>query len=340
MKHEELKNLIDRILKLNKISNQKLCSLLIGLTDNECNEVIDTLSSNNFEIVDDLTEETLSDDILPDNLKIYFKDMSKYPLLSAEEEYQIFEQYSKVHDKQIKNKLVCSNLRLVVNIAKHYVYRAQTLKFEDLIQEGNFGLMKAIDRFDYTKNYRFSTYATWWIHQAIGRAIANSGTIRLPVHKVAELQRFQKTVHQLTLKYNRKPHNDELAKALNISEKAVIKLYQLSQGILSLDAPVGNSDETDDDVFGTFLVDDRVNIENDICNNDLRETLNAVLNTLRPREAIVLRWRYGLVDGQPKTLEEIGQKYNVTRERIRQIEAKALRSLRRKKYREILEDLK
>ncbi len=268
-----------------------------------------------------LAQEGLSID---DPVRMYLKEIGQYPLLSTERELELAQRMTQ-EDKQAKNELVTANLRLVVSIAKRYVSKG--MFFLDLIQEGNLGLMKAVDKFDYTKGYKFSTYATWWIRQAITRAIADQArTIRIPVHMVETIHKVSKTQRQLLQDLGREPTADEIAEELNMSPEKVREIVKIAQDPISLETPIG---EEEDSHLGDFIPDDDSPAPADAAfNTMLREQLNEVLNTLTPREAQVLRLRFGLEDGRTRTLEEVGKVFNITRERIRQIEAKALRKLR------------
>lgn len=259
-----------------------------------------------------------------DAVKMYLKNIGKIDLLTAEEEVDLAKA-SKNGDKEARNKLSKANLRLVVSIAKRYSGRGMT--FLDLIQEGNLGLMKAVEKFDYTKGYKFSTYATWWIRQAITRAIADQArTIRIPVHMVETINkqiRLQRSMHQ---QLGREPLPEELAKELGYNVDRVIEIMKIAQDPVSLETPIG---EEEDSHLKDFIKDNYSPAPEDIASYTLlREQLLEVLNTLTPREAKVLKLRFGLEDGRPRTLEEVGAEFKVTRERIRQIEAKALRKLR------------
>ena len=262
--------------------------------------------------------------IIDDPVKIYLYDIGKFPLLTPEEETELALRVSQ-GDEEAKRKLNESNLRLVVSIAKRYVGRG--LLFLDLIQEGNLGLIKAVEKFDATKGYKFSTYATWWIRQAITRAIADQArTIRIPVHIVETIMRLSKAEKTLMQELGRAPQPDELAEELQMPIEKVRDILKVSQDPVSLEAPVG---EEEDSHLGDFIADDDIPAPQDVASQMLlKEELNEVLGTLSEREARVLRLRFGLDDGRNRTLEEVGREFNVTRERIRQIEAKALRKLR------------
>ena len=259
-----------------------------------------------------------------DPVRMYLKEIGKISLLSLDEELELSKRVAE-GDVEAKNKLAESNLRLVVSIAKRYVGR--NLAFLDLIQEGNMGLMKAVDKFDASKGYKFSTYATWWIRQAITRAIADQAkTIRVPVHMVETINKLKRAQRQLTLELNREPTEEELAKALNTTEDKVREIIKISLDPLSLETPIG---EEDDSHLGDFVKDDSsLSPEEYAINEVLKDEISELLLTLTEREEQVIKLRFGLIDGTCRTLEEVGTIFGVTRERIRQIEAKALRKLR------------
>ena len=273
-------------------------------------------------ILEDLTN---SKDIkINDPVRMYLKEIGRINLLTSDEEFE-YARLATEGDERAKAMLAESNLRLVVSIAKRYVGRG--MLFLDLIQEGNIGLMKAVDKFDPSKGYKFSTYATWWIRQAITRAIADQArTIRIPVHMVETINKLARIQRQLTQELNREPTDEEIAKKLGISLEKVREVYKISQDPVSLETPIG---EEDDSHLGDFIKDERTMSPEEYTEiGMLKEELSGVLLTLTEREEKVLRLRFGLDDGQCRTLEEVGQIFNVTRERIRQIEAKALRKLR------------
>ena len=261
---------------------------------------------------------------IEDPVRMYLKEIGKVPLLSAEEEIELAKRMEK-GDEEAKKRLAEANLRLVVSIAKRYVGRG--LLFLDLIQEGNLGLIKAVEKFDYRKGYKFSTYATWWIRQAITRAIADQArTIRIPVHMVETINKLIRVSRQLLQELGREPSPEEIAEVLKMPEERVREILKISQEPVSLETPIG---EEEDSHLGDFIQDENVPVPAEAAAQTLlREQLEEVLNTLTDREKKVLRLRFGLDDGRQRTLEEVGREFNVTRERIRQIEAKALRKLR------------
>ena len=261
---------------------------------------------------------------LEDPVRMYLKEIGKVPLLTIEEEVSLAKQIG-LGDERAKRRLAEANLRLVVSIAKRYVGRG--MHFLDLIQEGNLGLIKAVEKFDYTKGYKFSTYATWWIRQAITRAIADqSRTIRIPVHMVETINRLIRTSRQLLQELGREPTPEEIGQRMDIPAERVREITKIAQDPVSLETPIG---EEDDSHLGDFIQDEHVQVPIDAATYTLlHEQLMEVLKTLTEREQKVLKLRFGLEDGRPRTLEEVGREFNVTRERIRQIEAKALRKLR------------
>ena len=286
-----------------------------------------------------LSDEEITKDInIDDPVRMYLKEIGRISLLSPEEEMELSVKIAN-GDESAKNILAESNLRLVVSIAKRYVGRG--LLFLDLIQEGNIGLMKAVEKFDYGKGYKFSTYATWWIRQAITRALADQArTIRVPVHMVETINKMARVQRQMTLELNREPSEEELANKMGITVDKVREVMKISQDPVSLETPIG---EEDDSHLGDFIKDERSMSPEEYATNEiLKEEIKNVLMTLQEREKEVLELRFGLVDGTSHTLEEVGKKFNVTRERIRQIEAKALRKLRHpsraKKLKDFLSD--
>ncbi|MCI5703134.1 MAG: RNA polymerase sigma factor RpoD [Erysipelotrichaceae bacterium] len=272
-----------------------------------------------------LDDNTLTKDLtINDPVRMYLKEIGQIKLLTMDEELKLADRIN-AGDEEAKTILAEANLRLVVSIAKRYVGRG--MQFLDLIQEGNIGLMKAVEKFDVTKGYKFSTYATWWIRQAITRAIADQArTIRVPVHMVETINKLSRIQRQLTLELNREPSEEELAKKMGMSIDKVREIYKISQEPVSLETPIG---EEDDSHLGDFIKDERnVSPEEYATNEMLKDEIASVLLTLTEREEKVIRLRFGLEDGKARTLEEVGQMFGVTRERIRQIEAKALRKLR------------
>ncbi len=259
-----------------------------------------------------------------DPVRMYLKEIGKVPLLTADEEIELAKRMEE-GDEDAKRKLAEANLRLVVSIAKRYVGRG--MLFLDLIQEGNLGLIKAVEKFDYRKGYKFSTYATWWIRQAITRAIADQArTIRIPVHMVETINKLIRVSRQLLQEYGREPQPEEIAREMGISEEKVREIIKIAQEPVSLETPIG---EEEDSHLGDFIPDDEAPAPAEAAAFTLlREQLMSVLSTLTPREEKVLRLRFGLDDGRARTLEEVGKEFKVTRERIRQIEAKALRKIR------------
>ncbi len=261
---------------------------------------------------------------IDDPVKVYLKEIGSFPLLSLDEEIELAERIQK-GDAKAKKRLAEANLRLVVSIAKRYVGRG--MLFLDLIQEGNLGLIKAVEKFDHTKGFKFSTYATWWIRQAITRAIADQArTIRIPVHMVETINKVKKVQSQLLHKNGQEPSVEDLAAELDMPQDKVREILKVAQEPISLESPIG---EEEDSHLGDFIPDYDAPVPEEAATHTLlKEQLNEVLATLTPREAKVLSLRFGIEDGHPRTLEEVGKEFNVTRERIRQIEAKALRKLR------------
>ena len=298
-------------------------------------EIPDDITSDISELESDLgsTEGVAIDD----PVRMYLKEIGKVPLLSAAEEIEIAKRMAD-GDQDAKKQLAEANLRLVVSVAKRYVGRG--MLFLDLIQECNLGLTKAVEKFDYRKGYKFSTYATWWIRQAITRAIADQArTIRIPVHMVETINKLIRVNRQLLQEYGREPRPDEIAREMGISEEKVREIIKVAQEPVSLETPIG---EEEDSHLGDFIPDDDAPAPAEVAAFTLlKEQLMEVLDTLTPREEKVLRLRFGLDDGKARTLEEVGREFNVTRERIRQIEAKALRKLRHpsrsKKLKDFLE---
>lgn len=304
------------------------------LTDDDLDEdsdVDDELSSLNYGNADEQEEEKYkeyadtSTNKNYDNVKIYLKSIGKVPLLKTEEEKEIAKRVQE-GDESAKEELIVANLRLVVAIAKKYVGRG--LLFLDLIQEGNLGLVKAVEKFDYTKGFKFSTYATWWIRQAITRAIADQArTIRIPVHMVETINKLTRVQRQLVQELGREPTAEEIAEKLgNITPEKVREIQKIALDPVSLETPIG---EEDDSHLGDFIEDKHAVSPDEYASKELlKDEIDSVLATLNERERKVLQLRFGLIDGRQRTLEEVGKEFNVTRERIRQIEAKALRKLK------------
>ena len=293
---------------------------LVGEIDDEIESDLENFDKpENMEKI--LAQEGLTIDV---PVKLYLKEIGSVPLLDADREAELAKRMSE-GDEQAKRELVEANLRLVVSIAKRYLGKG--LFFLDLIQEGNLGLMKAVSKFDYTKGYKFSTYATWWIRQAITRAIADQArTIRIPVHMVETIHKVTKISRQMLQEKGREVSAAEVAKEMNMNPEKVREILKIAQDPISLETPVG---EEEDSHIGDFIEDQESPAPAEAASYELlREQLNEVLHTLTPREEQVLRLRFGLEDGRQRTLEEVGQQFNITRERIRQIEAKALRKLR------------
>ena len=330
-----------------KLTTQEIIDALedLDFDPEQMDKLYETLESQNIEIVDDFAD-TAFDDIefvleapendeaepavgadgiaIDDPVKVYLKEIGRVPLLSSEEEIELAMRIMN-GDEYAKKRLSEANLRLVVSIAKRYVGRG--MQFLDLIQEGNLGLIKAVEKFDYTKGFKFSTYATWWIRQAITRAIADQArTIRIPVHMVETINKVKKVSSQLLHKNGHEPVAEEIALELDMPVDKVREIMRVAQEPVSLETPIG---EEEDSHLGDFIPDDEAPAPADAASHTLlKEQLGDVLSTLTPREEKVLRLRFGLEDGRPRTLEEVGKEFDVTRERIRQIEAKALRKLR------------
>lgn len=315
----------------------------LTLTAEQNAELYRYLEENGVKIVDTFDKDnsalykSIGDVAVDDPVKMYLKDIGKVPLLSTEEEAELAKRMLD-GDEDAKQKLSEANLRLVVSIAKRYVGRG--MLFLDLIQEGNLGLMKAVEKFDYTKGFKFSTYATWWIRQAITRAIADQArTIRIPVHMVETINRQVRAQRALLQELGREPTPEEIGEYMGISAEKVVEIQKIAQDPVSLETPIG---EEEDSHLVDFIEDTKTIAPGDMAAQSmLREQLIAALHKLTPREEKVIRLRYGLDDGRQRTLEEVGKEFNVTRERIRQIEAKALRKLRNpsksKKLRDYLE---
>ena len=354
---EKLKSLIEMGRKKeNVLDNQEIIEHFKGidLGEDDYDKIWETLEHNGIDVLkmSDMTDDGAidgEDDVPPeeideeeevdianvdlsvpdsvsieDPVRMYLKEIGKVPLLSADEEVELAKRME-LGDQEAKNKLAEANLRLVVSIAKRYVGRG--MLFLDLIQEGNLGLIKAVEKFDYRKGYKFSTYATWWIRQAITRAIADQArTIRIPVHMVETINKLIRVSRQLLQELGREPTPEEIAEEMKMPVDKVREILKISQEPVSLETPIG---EEEDSHLGDFIQDEQVPVPAEAAAFELlKEQLNEVLDTLTEREQKVLRLRFGLDDGKARTLEEVGRQFNVTRERIRQIEAKALRKLR------------
>ena len=343
---QDKKSVVKELLELGKqkgqLNNQDILDAIgeIDFDPEQLEKLYDNLEQQGIEIVEDMGDIKIDDidlgegkdsDFVADGavtvddpVKVYLKEIGRVPLLSSEEEIDLAIRIAN-GDVQAKQRLSEANLRLVVSIAKRYLGRG--MQFLDLIQEGNLGLIKAVDKFDYTKGFKFSTYATWWIRQAITRAIADQArTIRIPVHMVETINKVKKVQSQLLHQNGHEPTPDEIADELDLPVDKVREIMRVAQEPVSLETPIG---EEEDSHLGDFIPDDGAPAPaNAASHTMLREQLSDVLSTLTPREEKVLRLRFGLEDGRSRTLEEVGKEFNVTRERIRQIEAKALRKLR------------
>ena len=352
-KKQVLKELLESGKQKGRLTTKEISDALEELDYDveQVDKLYDTFEAYNIEIVEDdggesiapasneELESVLSADgiSIDDPVKVYLKEIGRVPLLSAEEEVELAIRMSE-GDVAAKKRLSEANLRLVVSIAKRYVGRG--MQFLDLIQEGNLGLIKAVEKFDHTKGFKFSTYATWWIRQAITRAIADQArTIRIPVHMVETINKVKKVNSQLLHENGHEPTNEQIAEKLEMPVEKVREIMRVAQEPVSLETPIG---EEEDSHLGDFIQDDEASQPSEEASYTLlREQLEEVLSTLTPREEQVLRMRFGLTDGKPHTLEEVGKEFNVTRERIRQIEAKALRKLRHpsrsKKLRDFLD---
>ena len=334
--------------KKNSLEYQEISEFFkdMELDADEFEKILDFLETNNIDVLRIMDDDDIDDDIILDDedevevekidlsvpdgvsiedpVRMYLKEIGKVPLLSAEEEIELAKRME-LGDQEAKKRLAEANLRLVVSIAKRYVGRG--MLFLDLIQEGNLGLIKAVEKFDYRKGYKFSTYATWWICQAITRAIADQArTIRIPVHMVETINKLIRVSRQLLQELGREPTPEEIAAEMNMPVDRVREILKISQEPVSLETPIG---EEEDSHLGDFIQDDNVPVPADAAAFTLlKEQLEEVLGTLTEREQKVLTLRFGLEDGRARTLEEVGKEFNVTRERIRQIEAKALRKLR------------
>ena len=332
-KLQELVNAIIGEYKMKgSISTTALCEIVekVDITPEQLDFVYKALKDASIQVVDEserdreLFEQALSDVGLDDPVKMYLKDIGQVPLLTTDEELELAQKMSEGQEAA-KKRLSEANLRLVVSIAKRYVGRG--MLFLDLIQEGNLGLMKAVEKFDYQKGFKFSTYATWWIRQSITRAIADQArTIRIPVHMVETINRLVREQRILLQELGREPTLEELAERMGVSIERVSEIQKIAQDPVSLETPIG---EEEDSHLGDFIPDEGASEPSEAASFTLlQEQLVDVLSTLTPREEKVLKLRFGIEDGRPRTLEEVGKEFNVTRERIRQIEAKALRKLR------------
>ena len=352
-KKQVLKELLESGKQKGRLTTKEISDALEELDYDveQVDKLYDTFEAYNIEIVEDdggesiapasneELESVLSADgiSIDDPVKVYLKEIGRVPLLSAEEEVELAIRMSE-GDVAAKKRLSEANLRLVVSIAKRYVGRG--MQFLDLIQEGNLGLIKAVEKFDHTKGFKFSTYATWWIRQAITRAIADQArTIRIPVHMVETINPVKKVNSQLLHENGHEPTNEQIAEKLEMPVEKVREIMRVAQEPVSLETPIG---EEEDSHLGDFIPDEDAPAPSDVASHTmLKEQLAEVLSTLTPREEKVLRLRFGLEDGRSRTLEEVGKEFNVTRERIRQIEAKALRKLRHpsrsKKLKDFLE---
>lgn len=322
-------------MKKGSVNEDDIYFSLLRVSENAENieKFITQLSKKGVKIIkpndEDLYKDNFSDLVMSvsvdDPVKMYLKDIGKVPLLSAEEEKDLAKRVME-GDEYAKSKLCESNLRLVVSVAKKYVGKT-SMSLLDLIQEGNIGLLRAVEKFDYTKGFKFSTYATWWIKQAITRAMADqSRVIRIPVHMVETINKYLKIVKLLMQRLGREPTIEEIAKEMDMSVSKVMEIQRTAQDPISLETPMG---EEDDGKMADVIVDETAKSPIECATQSLlREQLLAVIDTLTPREQEVIRQRYGLLDGKQKTLEEVGKEFSVTRERIRQIEAKALRKLK------------
>ena len=347
--YKEIADLLEEIdLEVEQIDEiyQRLEDMGIDIVGDKEELLLETDDMDEIEDMEDEEEEDIKKEDLSvpkgiavdDPVRMYLKEIGKIPLLTAEEEIELAKRME-AGDEEAKKELAEANLRLVVSIAKRYVGRG--MLFLDLIQEGNLGLMKAVEKFDYTKGYKFSTYATWWIRQSITRAIADQArTIRIPVHMVETINKLVRVQRQLVQELGRDPSPDEIAKEMNMEVEKVREIMKIAQEPVSLETPIG---EEEDSHLGDFIEDENALAPADAATFImLREQLIEVLDTLTPREQKVLRLRFGLDDGRARTLEEVGKEFDVTRERIRQIEAKALRKLRHpsrsKKLKDFLEE--
>lgn len=345
IKEEKVNNILQQVKEKGKITYGDLATQLDDVNPEQIDKVFDAFEEMGVDLLNDdfdeepdiedlkeveelkleeITESTYEGINVDDPVRMYLREIGRIPLLTFEEELSLAKEILEGNE-EAKQKLAESNLRLVVSIAKKYVGRG--MLFLDLIQEGNMGLIKAVEKFDYTKGFKFSTYATWWIRQAITRAIADQArTIRIPVHMVETINKLIRTSRHLLQQLGREPTPEEIATEMEIPVEKVTEIQKIAQDPVSLETPIG---EEDDSHLGDFIQDDDSPAPHDAASYTLlREQLEEVMNTLTPREAKVLKLRFGLEDGKSRTLEEVGREFNVTRERIRQIEAKALRKLR------------
>ena len=330
--NELLSGIVNAYRMKGSISTNALCDVLekYNINAEQMDFIYKSIGEAGIQIVDEdererqLFDQALAEIGLDDPVKMYLKDIGRVPLLSADDEIELA-RLMQEGDPAAKKRLSEANLRLVVSIAKRYVGRG--MLFLDLIQEGNLGLMKAVEKFDYQKGFKFSTYATWWIRQSITRAIADQArTIRIPVHMVETINKLTRVQRLLLQEFGREPTSAEIAEKMGVTEERVCEIQKIAQDPVSLETPIG---EEEDSHLGDFIEDEKTVTPSDsVSFRMLKEQLLRVLDTLTPREEKVLRLRYGLDDGKPRTLEEVGKEFNVTRERIRQIEAKALRKLR------------
>ncbi len=332
---KDIEELVKYAKKQGSVSEDEIGIKLIkhDLNIDEMKEIIDNLKAQGINVEEGVDSAIKDEDIkqiitdikVDDPVKMYLKDIGQVQLLTSEQEVELAKRILE-GDQKAKAELSERNLKLVVSIAKKYVNRS-SMQFLDLIQEGNLGLIKAVEKFDYTKGFRFSTYATWWIRQSITRAIADQArTIRIPVHMVETIHKLSRVSKQLMQELGRDPSNSEIAERMGISEQRVSEIQKIAQDPVSLESPVGEEEESK---ISDFVEDDTMKSPTESAAQDiLKAQLLAVIETLTPREQKVIRLRYGLDDNHPRTLEEVGKDFNVTRERIRQIEAKALRKLR------------
>lgn len=332
---KEVNTLIKQASKTGVITQEEIGAKLISfdLTNEQMQAIFQMIQDEGISIEeqeevvikDEELKEIISNVKVDDPVKVYLKDIGSVQLLNSDQEIELAKRIQE-GDEFAKKELSERNLKLVVSIAKKYVNRS-SMQFLDLIQEGNLGLLKAVEKFDYTKGFRFSTYATWWIRQAITRAIADQArTIRIPVHMVETIHKLSRVSKQLLQELGRDPSNAEIAERMGITEQRVCEIQKIAQDPVSLESPVGEEEESK---IADFVEDESISSPSENASQNLLKTqLMAVIETLTPREQKVIRLRYGLDDSHPRTLEEVGREFNVTRERIRQIEAKALRKLR------------